>query len=880
MKCCSLLLGLLGVFLSFYQTVHAQSIPDWLVMDEAGDSVLRIRLPEDLERDIPRRTGVELVLVELDPMWNPDWKTAAFKLKELVVFGKAMGGSVRVGLSGTKQQIDGLSAHETAAYIDGYVFTKDPYIPDADPTGKLWQQVTVPRTEVLSSLLDAASLGIEVVLFEGMQFDADHLAFLKAVRETKTGALDLQPEFSGVAAHEALLFYEPGAALYHLAVYAPRDQVSVLQFNLDVDPRLSLLFPEKARFRHKQYGSRVELRLEGDVPYYWFQLKPQKDVGPVETLEITRKKEIDPYELVVKNQVFKDGEAEKFQSLQVEEEMRYSYTVAGGASIDVDIFDTVVIRKGKPVERIRNDLFVGGVRWRFGKKENIPLIQPEKVQQAPLEIDLNKSYEYRYEGEDTVSDRKAWKVGFEPKDDGNFYSGSVWIDQENGAHLKVRAVQSGLEAPVIGNEFIVWYDWVEDKGTRFWVQVREENLQVLSILGGRLALQIESTRSNYRFNESDIEAVMAKVYDSDVTILKDTAAGFRYLLSKDGERVLDDGKVKPVRMGLGGVFIDPAVEGGVVPLAGFNYTHLDWLGKGYQANFFVAGVLNDLIVSHPDFLGTGMDFTAELFAQALYFGDSVYENGEEVEDLEVEQLRESINLTLGMPLNSFWKASANYSLRYRDYREADETREDFVIPSQHLEHLARFSLEYSRRSFTADATYQFAKRSEWDPWGTAEDMMEPLQDSYRTLSVDLGWNHKLPKLQSLEVGGRYLKGWDQDRFSRFGFGTFENNVAGFGSSGIRADEAYILNLEYEIGVEGLMQFEIGLDAARAKLNAVDINGLPLLADPVDMLGIGVGANFPGPWNMLMRANVGYGIHSDLAGEEGEVVGQIVFLKVF
>ena len=47
-----------------------------------------------------------------------------------------------------------------------------------------------------------------------------------------------------------------------------------------------------------------------------------------------------------------------------------------------------------------------------------------------------------------------------------------------------------------------------------------------------------------------------------------------------------------------------------------------------------------------------------------------------------------------------------------------------------------------------------------------------------------------------------------------------------------------------------------------------------------MTGLGLGVNFIGPWDIIARLNVGYGISSDLEAEEGEVNGQLVFLRLF
>jgi len=854
----------------------AQTLPRWTAIGPGNPRALELRIPDQLEAPLPRGRQLDYLLLYLDPTWAPDWKDAAFKLKNAIVEAKTLGPNVRVGLHGGESQVNGLMENELAAYVDGYIFEENPFIPNGDPTGKLWRKTAVSPRGVLSALTEAGSLGIEVVLFAEPAIDAEHQAFLAAVNETQTGSLDLQPEVRYMPQDEVQFFFDPGSGNYHLAVYGEPGDTRRLHFNLARGLTTTLLFPEHAVYEAKQYGRRTEIELR-DGAYYFFLLEPEERIGASETVRVAERQAIDPYELVVKNQVFKDAEDQKFRSLQVDELATYRYAAANGIDIDVSFRDTVIVRKGAPIERLRRELFFGGVKWPYDKLPELPLIQPEKVQSAPLDINLDRSYLYSYEGEDQVDGFPVWKVRFQPSGEGKYYAGTVWIDQETGAHRKIRAIQYGLEAPIIGNEITVFYDWVEDGGERFWTQIREENLQILNIAGARISLQIDSARENFRFNRDDVNQFLAEAYDSNLTILRDSAQGFRYLRKEGGDRVVSEDKGERKKAVLGGLLLDPALDT-PIPLAGFNYTDLDFMNRGWQANFFLAGAVNDLIVSDPDFLDRGWDLTAEFFLTALYFGDSIYEGDEERDDLEVEELRESFNLTLGIPINSFFKISANYALRYLDYREADDTDPNYVLPVSTFENIGRVDLQFSRDRWIANAQYEYVARGDWEAFGLP-GALEPAQDAYRKVQLDFGYTERLASFQTLAVEARYLKGWDLDRFSRFGFGFFENRVAGFGTSGIKGDEAARLSLEYELGVSGLFGLDISLDGARAWRDAPDVNGI-IADDEVDLAGVGIAVNFIGPWRTLLRVDVGYGVYSSLKDEEGEISGQIVFLKLF
>lgn len=860
--------------------VQAQSVlPSWVFTN--GDAFLEFHFQEDMDAsDILARCSLE------QPDWvlitwpkghaARDWQRAAFQLKQLIVEMRAIRASMKVGLDADDKVVESLMMHDLAAYIDGYLFEDIPSIPDGDPTGKGWFRSDATPMNYVRILSDSGSVGAYVVLLNAMKPEPQYIELLDAINATGAGSIEWP---SGVLnlPNEAYQFYfDPGTSTYFLA-YVAEESGRTLYVDFKKNIEIDVVYPRQTKTRATSYGERLEI--ETELGPHLIKLKMKEPEFQVENIRVQSTSQVDPYELVVKNQVFKKNQAGIWKTLKAKQDLNYRYQAPTGATVDVTFRDTLLWEKGQPIEHVREKMFFNGVAWPYEDLPELPLIQPEKVQSEPLVLDLDTSYSYEYAGTDSLKGHACWKVKFNPKGEGNYYRGTVWIDQETGAHHKVRAIQSGLEPPVVGHEMTVFYDWVKVNGRSYWLQVREESLQVLNVVGVRIPLQISSERSEFEIDAPEFTSRKIAFYNSDALILRDTDEGFRYLKpGKDGKRIVSDQVFTRQKFVVGGVLYDPGMDY-PVPLAGFNYVDLDFLGKGYQTNVFLAGAINDVILSHNNFLGKGWDLSAELFVSALYFSDSVYRNGEEVLTEEVEKLTESFNLTLGIPMGPFFKMEANLATRFIDFKEGDDMEESFVLPSNHFENQAKMDLFFNRGRVSSHLDYRFVKRSDWQAWGFPDDQA-PLFDSYRKLEWDSSYSMKLPKFQTLRFSASYLKGWDLDRFSSFGFGFFENHVAGFGTSGIEASQAVRLRAGYQRGVKELFQLGVRFDVARAWQD--DLYGVDATADgsPVDLMGIGVNVNMIGPWKTVIRVEVGYGLDADLENEAGDVTGQLVFLKLF
>src|SRR5207237_8051060 len=111
---------------------------------------------------------------------------------------------------------------------------------------------------------------------------------------------------------------------------------------------------------------------------------------------------------------------------------------------------------GSPAAWVWQDFFINGVKWKYGKIPELPLIQPEKVTQLPLDIHLTNEYRYQLVREADLLGYHTYEVRFEPPPNAPaalpLYRGTVWIDTRTWARVRLTMVQLNLTGEVLSNE--------------------------------------------------------------------------------------------------------------------------------------------------------------------------------------------------------------------------------------------------------------------------------------------------------------------------------------------------------------------------------------------------------------------------------------------
>ncbi|HEX2253267.1 MAG TPA: hypothetical protein VHQ65_08365, partial [Thermoanaerobaculia bacterium] len=617
--------------------------------------------------------------------------------------------------------------------------------------------------------------------------------------------------------------------------------------------------------------------------------------GLAERLEVASEREVAVEEILRCLQAFDDAQARRIEHYSATNTTHLRFGVGAGVqNFEATLAGPYFFDPETGADWAWETFFINGVRWRGESIPEIPLIQPERAAAMPLEITFDRTYRYRLRGTETVDGRDTWVVEFAPAagptpaasvDGGaevgsdSLYRGTVWIDRQLCARVRTRGVQLGLEGEVLSNEETLYYTPVTAEGApapwepgSFVLPLRAVAQQLLSVINATTLVERETRLSALTVNGEGFAERRAATLASDVTMVRETEQGLRYLVQQEGVegRVVREGYDTDKWFLLGGTFYDDALDY-PLPLGGVNYLDLDFRDTGNQLNVFFAGALLAANYAEPRLFGSRVDAGADLFVLAVPVGDQLYRDGEEVEGEEVEQRLGSLALKLGRPLGSRFKLSGEYRVTRHDYGAGEETAEEFVVPVDHYEHDVALAGRYVRSGYSLGGRVGYATRSRWEPWGLPGGSdFHPDHEDFTFWNVSAGKNWYLPRFQKIGAEVVYVDGSDLDRFSKYEFGFFgDTRVHGYQSSKVRAESAWLVHASYGFEIGSLFRLDALADVAWATDEATGLDH-ELLA------GVGLGGTFIGPWQTLVNLDVGVPV----AGPDDGFSLYVVFLKLF
>jgi hypothetical protein len=614
-----------------------------------------------------------------------------------------------------------------------------------------------------------------------------------------------------------------------------------------------------------------------------------------EAISVATERGITVEEIIRNHQAYKSFQESVMPRYIALDTTKLRFQLEGGEAIEAaikgDYFSDSTAKGNARADWVWSEFFLNGVKWKYGKIPELPLIQPEKVTQLPLDIHLTNEYRYQLVRETDVDGYHTYEVRFEPPPNAPatlpLYRGTVWIDRHTWARVRLTMIQLNLSGEVLSNEERVDFQPFaresnapltaadvakSDPRSILWLPRDVDAQQVVSAAGRANVILRATEFTNFRIDPPDFEGALKTASASDARMVRETQTGLHYLEKPPGggDRVVKEGFNTARTFLLGGIHHDSGLDFPVVPLGGVDYFNFNLANKGIQANVFFAGLVLAANATQPSFRGTHTNVGLELFAIALPTTSSVYRGGIEQKGEAVKSVPASLSLRVGHPFAQFGKIDASFRVSHETYQRADDTAPGFIVPSDTFELSPSVDGQYSRWGYTVTGFFDYTRRTAWKPWGNLAEY-SPDQKSYTNFGGSLGKSFYLPKFQRLAVNINYLDGSNLDRFSKYELGFFgTQRVHGIRSGSVRAERMILGHLTYGFVFSDQFRLEAFYDHA-----LVDDKTAGYQREPFQ--GIGIGGQTVGPWGTLLRLDIGKTIGRN--AQDG-FVANIVFLKLF
>jgi hypothetical protein len=617
--------------------------------------------------------------------------------------------------------------------------------------------------------------------------------------------------------------------------------------------------------------------------------KPDANVTK-ETIDIATERGITVEEIIRNHQSY-DAYQESIQPNYIARNTtRLRFDIGGGAeSLEAAIAGDYFSEPHGRADWVWADFYINGVKWKYGKIPELPLLQPEKVTQLPLDIHLTNEYRYELVRTTDILGYRVYEVRFEPPPNAPenlpLYRGTVFIDTKTWARVRISMIQLNLSGEILSNEERV--DFVPfaretkapltatevgsaDPRSLIWLPYEVTAQQVISAAGRASVVQRNTTFENFRIDPPEFANLLAEASKSDARMVRETDTGLRYLEKRGDERVVKEGFDTAQLFALGGLHHDDGLDYPVVPLGGIDYFNFNLFNKGIQTNVFFAGVILAANATHPNVANTRTNVGADFFGIAVPTENVIYRNGEERPDEAIKSRPMGLFVRAGHPFLQFGKIDVSFGVSHASYSRADDTAANFVLPKSTFTFTPGIELRYARRGWSLSGSYDYSRRAEWEAWGDPAEY-DPNQKSFARFGASLGKSFYLPKFQRIGVDFNYLDGQRLDRFSKYELGFFgSQRVHGVQSGSVRAEKMILGHVSYGFVLSQQFRLEAFYDHA-----LIDDAAAGYEREPFQ--GVGIAGQTIGPWGTLLRLDIGKTIGRN---KQDGFVANVVFLKLF
>jgi len=609
-----------------------------------------------------------------------------------------------------------------------------------------------------------------------------------------------------------------------------------------------------------------------------------------EAISVQTQRGITVEEIIRNHQAYKTYQESIQPRYIARDATKLRFTLEGGEAIEATIAGDYFFEPHGAADWVWKDFFINGVKWKYGRIPELPLIQPEKVAQLPLDIHLTNEYRYQLVRDVDVDGYHTYEVRFEPPPNAPLglplYRGTVWIDSRTWARIRITMIQLNLTGEVLSNEERVDFQPFArethaalnvadvakiDPRELVWLPLEVSAQQVVSAAGRANVVLRQTTFSDFRIEPSDFAERHQIASASDARIVRETSQGMRYTeKNASGERVVKQGFDTARIFMVGGVHHDSCLDYPVLPLGGIDYFNFDWEKRGIQTNLFFAGVVVTANATNPNVANTRTNIGADFFAIAVPTTNSMYRFGLEQKAEAVKSLPTRMTFRAGHPILDFGKVDVSLGLSHITYMRDKDTAPSFSVPSDTFEISPGIDGSYSRWGYTVGAFYDYNKRTTWKPWGILSEY-NPSQKTNADFGAELSKSFYLPKFQRLGVELNYLDGTHLDRFSDYELGFFgSRRIHGVRSGSVRAEKAILGHLSYGFVVSDQLRMEAFYDHG-----LIDDHLAGYHREPFQ--GVGIGGQTVGPYGTLLRLDIGKTVGRNA---QNGFVANVLFLKLF
>ena len=782
---------------------------------------------------------------------------------------------------------DGAAVEATAAQLA-----------ELDPSKAIYAEVAVVSPNPMYDLARALAHGAGRAYARGSIDAASLAAFNRAVTgdwaydsTARTAVLDA----TGAAIEMPVVTFVRGEDLRTMLVPEARPgAATILALPSDrySNPKLLGTTGETAITDSGVRGERLLVGLAARSTPYAVLVEHVEVAGNVtrETISVATERGITVEEIIRNHQAY--------DSFQESIEPRYvannttnlRFDIGGGAeALEATISGEYFSDRGERADWVWSDFYINGVRWKYGKIPELPLLQPEKVTQLPLDLHLSNDYRYELVRATDLGGYRVYEIRFEPPprapENLPLYRGTVWIEGRTWARVRIAMVQLNLSGEILSNEEQV--DFVPfDRASKLplepgqiasveprsiiWLPRVVTAQQVISAAGRASVVQRETTFQQFRLDPPEFDTMLAQVSASDARMVRETEAGLRYLEKEGDVRVVKEGFDTAQLFLVGGIHHDDGMEYPVVPLGGVDYFNFDLFGKGIQTNVFFAGVVLAANATHPDVGGTRTNVGLDFFGIAIPTENTIRRGGVQRPEETVKTIPIGLFARAGHPFAQFGKVDVSLGVSHQTYQRADDTGADFVIPSDTFIVTPGIEVRYARRGWSLSSWYDYNRRSDWEPWGRPEEF-DPAQKNFSRFGASIGKSFYLPRFQRIGTDVTYVDGQHLDRFSKYGLGFFgAQRVHGIQSGTVQAERMIIGHLSYGFVISEQFRLEAFYDHAMIDDATAGLENAPFQ-------GLGIAGQTIGPYGTLLRLDIGKSIGRN---KQDGFVANIVFLKLF